>query len=53
MKKNDALCILNDIGEDVTLMQLMGTLVNVNHDTSIVGYWIFDSNYDKYLFLTK
>ena len=26
---------------------------NVNRAISIVGYWIFDSNYEKALFLTK
>ena len=31
----------------------MGTLVNVNHAISIVGYWIFDSNKEKALFMTS
>ena len=52
-KKNYAFDILNDISKDVTLVQLMDSLVNVNHAISIVGYWIFDSNYDKALFLNK
>ena len=53
MKKNDAFDILNDISENFTLVQLMFTLINVNHAISIVGYWIFDSNYEKSLFLTR
>ena len=52
-KKNDAFDILNDISEYFTLVQLMESLENVNRDISIVGYWIFDSNYKKALFLTK
>ena len=43
-KKNDAFDILNDISENVTLVQLMDSLGNVNHAISIVGHWIFDSN---------
>ena len=52
-KKNDAFDILNDISENVTLVQLMDSLVNMNHATSIVGHWIFDSNYKKALCLTQ
>ena len=52
-KKNDYFDILNDISEDVTLEQLMDSLVNVNHVISIVGYWIFDSNCKKALCLTQ
>ena len=37
--------ILKDISENVTLVQLMDSLGNVNHDISVVGYWIFESNY--------
>ena len=51
--KKGALNILNDIGENVTLVQLMDSLGNVNHAISIVGYWIFDSNYEKVLCLRK
>ena len=50
--KNDAFDILNDISEK-KLVQLMDSLVNVNHAISIVGHWIFDSNYKKSLFLTQ
>ena len=52
-KKNDAFDILNDISEDVTLVQLMDSLGNLNHDISIVGHLIFDSNYEEALCLKK
>ena len=45
--------ILNDISEHVTLVQLMESLGNVNHASSVVGYWIFDSNYEKSLVLNR
>ena len=45
--------ILNDIRGNVTLVKLMDTLGNVNNDISILGYWIFDSNYEKSLCLTR
>ena len=41
--------ILADISEHVTLVQLMDSLGNENHDISILGCWIFDSNYEKAL----
>ena len=50
---NNAFDILKNISEYVTLVQLMDSLVNVNHDISIVGYWIFDYNNEKSIFLTK
>ena len=53
MEKNDALDNLNDIREDVTLVQLMDSQVNVNHAISILGHYIFDSNYKKSLCLTQ
>ena len=37
--------ILYDISENVTFVQLMYTVSNVNHSVNIVGYWIFDYNY--------
>ena len=52
-KKNDASDILNEISEDVTLVQLIDSLGNVNNDISIVGYCMFDSNYKKALYLTQ
>ena len=42
--KNDAFDIINNISEYIILVQLMDSLGNLNHDISIVGYWIFDSN---------
>ena len=44
---------LADIGEHVALSQLMDSFCNVNHDISVVGYWIFDSNYKKTLVLNR
>ena len=51
--KNNDFYILNDIIENITLVQLMNSLGNVNHAISIVGYWIFDSNNKKALCLTQ
>ena len=45
--------ILNDIREKFPSAELMESLVNVNHDISIVGYWIFDSNYEQSLHLIR
>ena len=45
--------ILEDICENVTLVQLMDSIGNVNHDISVVGNWIFDSNYERALVLNK
>ena len=42
-----------DISEHVTLVQLMDYLGNVNHAISAIGYWIFDSSYDKSLVLNR
>ena len=43
--------ILNDINEHVILVQLIYSLGKANHAISVVGYWIFDSNYEKALML--
>ena len=51
-KKNDDFDILNDISGDVSLVQFMDSLVNVNHSISSVGYGIFDPHYKKALCLT-
>ena len=51
--KNDAFDILNNISENFSLVQLMDSLGNLNHDIIIVGNWIFDSNYKKALCLTQ
>ena len=45
--------ILTDISEHVTLVKLNYYSVNVNRDISVVGYWIFDSNYEKALLLKE
>ena len=52
-KKNDAFDVLNDISTDVTLVELMYSLGNVNCAIIIVGNWIFDSKYNKSLCLTQ
>ena len=44
---------MEDISANVTLVQLMDSLVNVNHAISVVGSWIFDSNYERALVLNK
>ena len=41
--------ILEDISANVTLVQLMDSLGNVNHAISVVGNWIFDPNDEKSL----
>ena len=51
--KNDSFDMLKNISEYVTLVHLMNSLGNLNHSISIVGSWIFDSNYDKSLCLTQ
>ena len=38
---------------NVTLVQLMDSIGNVNHAISVVGYWIFDSKYERALVLIK
>ena len=45
--------ILENISENVTLVQLMDSLGNVNHAISVAGIWIFDSNYEIALVLNK
>ena len=51
--KMDDFDIIRNISEYVTLIQLMESLVNMNHAISIVGYWIFDSNNEKELCLSQ
>ena len=51
LNKRDNFYILNNVNEYVTLVQLMESLGNVNHAISIVGYCIFDSNYERALCL--
>ena len=45
--------LLEDISANVTLVQLMYSLGNVNNAISVVGNWIFDSNYEKALVLNR
>ena len=45
--------ILKNISANVTLVQFMDSLGNVNHTISVVGSWIFDSNYERALVLNK
>ena len=52
-KKNDSFDILNDMSDNFTLVQLMESIGNVNHAISILGHWIFDSNYKKALYFTQ
>ena len=52
-KKKELYKILEDISKHVTLVQLINSLENVNHDISVVGNWIFESNYEKLLVLNR
>ena len=52
-KKKGEYDIFNDITTNVTLVQLMDSLGNNNHAISVVGSWIFDSNYEKELVLNR
>ena len=45
--------ILKEMSEHVSLIQLIYYLGNVNHAISVVGYWIFESNYQNALFLNN
>ena len=45
--------ILEDISANVTLVQLMDSLGNVNHVISVVGSWIFYSDYERALVLNR
>ena len=45
--------ILTDISEHITLVQLMDSWGNVNHAISVVGYWIFESNYKRAFVLNR
>ena len=48
-KKKGSYDILKNISENVTLVHLIGSLGNFSFAISVVGYWIFDSNYKKAL----
>ena len=45
--------ILEDLRANITLVQLIDTLWIVNHAISVVGSWIFDSDYERALVLNK
>ena len=46
-EKKGSCDILKCISKHATVFQLMDSLGNVDHDISVVGYWIFDSSYKK------
>ena len=46
-KKKGKYNILENISANVTLVQLMDSLWNENNAISVVGIWIFDSNYER------
>ena len=48
-KKKGSYDILIDMSEHFILDQFMDSLVNAKHAISVVGYYIFDSNYQKSL----
>ena len=52
-KKISKYKILEDISEKVILVQLMDSWGNMNRAISVVGKWIFDSNYEKLLVLNR
>ena len=52
-KKKGEYDILKNISSNVTLVQLMDSLGNVNHAISVVGSWIFYLDYERALVLNK
>ena len=50
-KKKGSYNILKDMSENVTLVKLMDSLVNVNHAISVLRYCIFYAKYKKALVL--
>ena len=52
-KKKGEYKIMENISANVTLVKLMDSLGDVKHAISVVGNWIFDSNYDKALVLNR
>ena len=52
-KKMGSYDSLKGIGEPVTLLQLMDSLVNVIHSISVVGYCIFHLNYEREIVLNR
>ena len=52
-KKKGSYDILTDISENVTLVQFICSLGNVNRYIRVVGYLIFDSNYKIALVINR
>ena len=52
-KKKGYYDIMIYISEHVILVQLMDSLGNLNHDISVVGYWILVSNLKQHLYLIE
>ena len=52
-KKMGSYDILTDMSEHFSLVKFMEYLVNVDHAISVIGYWIFDSNYKRSLVLNR
>ena len=52
-KKIGSYDILTDMSEHFSLVKFMEYLVNVDHAISVIGYWIFDSNYKRSLVLNR
>ena len=52
-KNKGSYYVVGYISENFTLVQLMDSLGNVNHDISAVGYWIFDSDRKRALVHNK
>ena len=50
-KKMGSFDILTHITEHVNMVQFMNYWGNVNHSISVVGYWIFQSKYERALVL--
>ena len=53
MGKREEFGIFNDISDYVTLVQPVDNAVNVNNVLSIIGCWIYYSNYKRTLPLIK
>ena len=52
-KKMGSFDIMTDISEHVTLVKLMNSLGNMNHDISVLGYLIFELKNEKALILNR
>ena len=52
-KKMGSFNFYADISEHINMIQLMDYLGNANHAISVVGYRIFDSNYERALVLNR